>query len=177
VTTLPATVTNDNTVIPLSRIAVIDLEASGLGSASYPTEIGWALLNDDGTISTSGACLIRPAAKWATYTSAWSAASDRLTGITREMLDRDGVSPREAVERFLAAVGDRELYSDEVDFDRHWLTMLADAAGVSLEERGLGDVKRLAEQAAWTVEPDEPPRHRAEADARRLALALHRLRP
>jgi len=87
-TTLPATLTNDNTVIPLSRIAVIDLEASSLGSASYPTEIGWALLNDDGTISTSGACLIRPAAKWTTFTNAWSAASERLTGITRDMCQR-----------------------------------------------------------------------------------------
>ena len=69
-TTLPATLTNDNTVIPLSRIAVIDLEASSLGSSSFPTEIGWALLNDDGTISTSGACLIRPAAKWTTFANA-----------------------------------------------------------------------------------------------------------
>jgi len=174
-TTLPATLTNDNTVIPLSRIAVIDLEASSLGSSSFPTEIGWALLNDDGTISTSGACLIRPTAKWTTYANAWSAASERLTGITRDMLDRDGVSPREAAERFLAAVGDRDLYSDEVDFDRHWLTMLADGAGVSLGQRGLGDVKRLSERS--TVAANEPPHHRAEADARRLALALSRSRP
>ena len=64
VSILPIKVTNNDTVIPLSRIAVIDLEASSLGSASYPTEIGWCLLRDDGTIDTSGACLIRPAAKW-----------------------------------------------------------------------------------------------------------------
>jgi hypothetical protein len=42
VTNLPIKLTTDDTVIPLSRIAVIDLEASSLGSASYPTEIGWA---------------------------------------------------------------------------------------------------------------------------------------
>jgi hypothetical protein len=42
------------------------------------------------------------------------------------MLDRAGLAPRDAVERFLEAVGDRDLYSDEVDFDRHWLTMLSD---------------------------------------------------
>jgi hypothetical protein len=98
-------------------------------------------------------------------------ASKRLT--TREMLDRDGVSPREAAERFLAAVGDRDLYSDEVDFDRHWLAMLAAAAGISLGERKLGDVKCLAGHIDWTAgSPDEVLRHRAEADARRLALAL-----
>jgi len=100
-------VTSDDTVIPLSRIVIIDLEASGLGSVSYPTEIGWAMINDDGSI-TSGACLISPAAKWTTYGNAWSAASERLTGITREMLDRDGVSPREAVERFLEALKPRD---------------------------------------------------------------------
>jgi hypothetical protein len=67
--------------VPLSRIAVVDLEASGLGSTSYPIEIGWALLQDDGSI-TSGSCLIRPTATWLAYDSAWSAAAERLTGIT-----------------------------------------------------------------------------------------------
>ena len=43
---------NDDTVIRLSWIAVIDVEASSLGSASYPTEIGWAIINDDGSIAS-----------------------------------------------------------------------------------------------------------------------------
>jgi DNA polymerase III epsilon subunit-like protein len=127
----------------------------------------------DGSI-TSGACLIRPAAKWTTYGNAWSPASEGLTGITREMLDRDGLPPTEAVDRFLEAVGDRDLYSDEVDFDTHWLTMLADAAGVSLGERTLGDLNEFMRRSGLTPKFDEPPRHRAEADAVRLALALRR---
>jgi hypothetical protein len=175
VTIFPIKLTNgDPAFVQLSRIAVIDLEASGLGSAGFPTEIGWCLLHDDRTINTSGACLIRPAAKWTTYGNAWSPASERLTGISRVMLDRDGLSPREAVERFLAAVGDRDVFSDEPDFDTHWLAMLMDAAEISVGDRSLSDVKRLT--GDWTVEADEPPRHRAEADARRLALALSRLR-
>jgi hypothetical protein len=167
----------DQVVVPLSRITVIDLEASGLGSASYPTEIGWALVNADGSIE-SGSCLIRPPAKWTTYGNAWSPVSERLTGITRGMLDRNGLSPREAIERFLDAVGDRDLFSDEPDFDTHWLMMLMDATGASLGERKLGDVKRLIGPMDWTVRVQRAsPRHRAEADARRLALALSRLRP
>jgi hypothetical protein len=63
-TILPTTPINDDAVISLSQIAVIDLEASGLGGASFPTEIGRCLLHNGGSISTSGACLIRPAAKW-----------------------------------------------------------------------------------------------------------------
>jgi hypothetical protein len=147
-------------VTSLSRIAIIDLEASGLGSASFPTEIGWAIIHEDGSI-TSGACLIRPAAKWTTFANAWSAASERLTGFTtfggedrrsgisREMLDRDGLAPREAVERFLEAVGDRDLFSDEPDFDQHWLGMLVDAAGIFLGARKLGDAKQLIGRMGW----------------------------
>jgi hypothetical protein len=59
------------------------------------------------------------------------------------MLDHDGLSPREAMKRFLNAVGDREVYTDEPDFDAHWLGMMEDAAGISVGERIIGVVKRL----------------------------------
>jgi hypothetical protein len=98
--------------------------------------------------------------------------SERLTGITREMLDRDGVSPREAVERFLAAVVDRDLLSDEVDFDRHWFGMLVDAAGAPLGKATLSDLNQFMQRSGLTPKFEEPPRHRAEANAVRLALAL-----
>ena len=62
----------DDGAVRLQRLAIIDLEASGLGSASYPTEIGWGVIREDGTI-TSGACLIRPPAKWTVYGNAWEA--------------------------------------------------------------------------------------------------------
>jgi DNA polymerase III epsilon subunit-like protein len=169
--TLPLKLTDGDLTIQLLGIAIIDLEASGLGSAGFPTEIGWAILHDDGSI-TSGACLIRPPAKWTMYANAWSPASERLTGITREMLDRDGVSPREAVERFLEAVGDRDLLSDEPDFDTHWLGMLVDAVGVSLGERTIRDLNEFMRRPGLRPKFEEPPRHRAEADAMRLAIAL-----
>jgi hypothetical protein len=155
--------------LSLQRIAFVDLEASSLGSASYPTEIGWAIVQEDGSVE-SGACLIRPPAKWTIYRNAWNPASERLTGITREMLDRDGVPPSEAMRRFLHAIGDRDLFSDEPDFDAHWLGMLAEVAGTSIAGRNLGNAKKLIQRMAG-----EPPRHRAEADARRLALMLRGL--
>lgn len=73
-------------------------------------------------------------------------------------------------------MGDRDLYSDEVDFDRHWLMMLADAAGMSLGERKIGDVRNLLDATRLSTIEDGggSPRHRAEADARRLASALKR---
>jgi hypothetical protein len=162
----------------LRRIAFIDLEASSLDSASFPTEIGWALIREDGSVE-SGACLIRPPANWTIYRNAWSAASERLTRITRDMLDRDGLPPSEAMRRLLDATGYRDLLSDEPDFDAHWLRMLADAAGTSIRGRNIGDAKKLIKETAaihgLNIEFGE--RHRAEADARRLALMLARRYP
>jgi hypothetical protein len=161
--------------VDFTKAAFIDLEASSLGSASFPTEIGWAIVREDGSID-SGACLIRPPAKWTIYANAWSAASECLTGITKEMLQGEGLSPVQAMSRFLEAVGDRDLYSDEPDYDNHWLNLLADAAGTSIGTRNIGDAKLLIGKGAAIGShlslDDRTPRHRAAPDARRLALAV-----
>ena len=125
----------------------------------------------------SGSCLIWPPEKWTVYSNAWSAASERLTGITREMLDGDGLPPREALHRFLTAVADRDLFSDAPDFDAHWLSMLADAAGMPLGARHIGDANALLREAARLNDAPGGGRHRAEPDARRLALALYPATP
>ena len=44
--------TNDGRVPDSRRIAFIDLEASGLGSASFPTEIGSAMVCADGRVES-----------------------------------------------------------------------------------------------------------------------------
>ena len=155
----------------LDRIAFIDLEASGLDSASFPTEIGWAFVREDGSVE-SGSCLIRPVARWTIYANAWSATAERLTGITREMLDRDGVPPGEAVDRLLDAVMGRDIYSDQPDFDEHWLTMLFAAGGGPFGDLKLGNAARLVDPAGAILELEGPSAHRAEADARRLAEAV-----
>jgi hypothetical protein len=117
----------------LRRVALVDFEASSLGSASFPTEIGWAVVLADGPVK-SGSCLIKPTARWTVYANAWSAASERLTGITREMLDQDGLPPREALQRFLEAVGDRDLFSDEPDYDATGSTWLRRLSAPSRSE-------------------------------------------
>jgi DNA polymerase III epsilon subunit-like protein len=157
-------------------VAFVDLEASGLGSGGFPTELGWAVVKQDGSI-TSDSFLIKPPSRWTRYTNAWSAVSEALTGISREMLDRDGLPPAEVMKRFLAAVEGCELLSDAPDFDCHWLGMLGDAALVDLAGREIGDAKKLIGEAstsdALAREPDGL-RHRAGADARRLARAFVR---
>jgi hypothetical protein len=157
--------------LDFERIAFIDLEASGLGSTSFPTEIGWAFVREDGSIQ-SGSCLIRPVAKWTMYGNAWSPTAERLTGITRDMLDRYGLPPGEAAARLFAAVKGRDLYSDQPDFDAHWLAMLTDAAGGPVGERKLADASGLVGRAGALLEFDRPAVHRAEDDARQLAEAV-----
>jgi hypothetical protein len=90
------------------------------------------------------------------------------------VLDRDGLAPKDTIDRFLGIIGERDLFSDEPEFEAHWLSMLADAATISLGARKIVDARKLLEQAAVIIEPGERPRHRAEADARRLALAFVR---
>jgi hypothetical protein len=96
-----------------TRIAFVDFEASSLDSGSFPTELGWAFINIVDRRIRSGDWLIRPEPSWARPASAWSAASERLTGITRAVLDHEGIRSVEALERLLQAVRDRQLLSDE----------------------------------------------------------------
>ncbi len=150
-------------VSSFARVAFIDIEASGLGSSSFPTELGWAMVDEDGSVESSSR-LIKPPSQWTIYANAWDPASERLTGITREMLERDGVAPSEAMRRFLTAVGDRAVFSDAPDFDGHWLSMIAKAAATQAPE--IGHSGSLIEMSEVGISS-----HRAEPDARRLAIA------
>ena len=148
-----------------TRVAFVDIEASGLGSNSFPTEIGWAVIEPSGPIR-SGSCLIRPEPNWMMYKNAWSAASERLTGISQSLLFREGLPPSEAMGRFLDAVGQRHLVSDKPDFDQHWMDRLAKAAGV--ESPQIADAAIVLGGTAIIGSSPEI-RHRAEPDAVRLA--------
>jgi hypothetical protein len=69
---------------------------------TFPTEIGWAIIREDGSVE-SGSCLIRPPAKWTMYGNAWP-ASKRLTGITGEMLDGEALTSSNSLCRHLWSV-------------------------------------------------------------------------
>lgn len=157
-----------SSMIRLQQIAIIDLEASGFGSAGFPTEVGWAIFCGDNRV-VSGSCLIRPVQSWLIYSNAWSSKSEELTGISRELLELEGLPPRQAMERFLQAVGERELFSDQPHFDAHWLSMLARAADSSIGTPQIKDLRALVAGAG--VRPRSTA-HRAEADARDLASAV-----
>jgi len=165
-----------------ARFAWIDFEASRLGEGSFPTEVGWAIVAGGAVVS--GACLIKLTPAWLAVPNAWSDASEQLTGITLDMLDRDGVPPTEVVSILTAALQGRLLLSDNQAFDGWWFGALFRAAGVSTATWMIGDTTQALEYAAakaglrridrmeidLAAFKDSPTKHRAEPDARRLAV-------
>ncbi|CAN7238639.1 hypothetical protein LJR219_000941 [Phenylobacterium sp. LjRoot219] len=179
---------------PAMRV-FLDFEASSLGPDSYPIEVGWA--GEDGSLES---WLIRPAPDW----TDWDPTAEALHGLSRERLLAAG-QPLEAVaRRALEALSDHEVYVSAPSWDGKWMSVLLRAAGLPRHALRLKDVDEAARAAVAEALPgrpddelamlatvflaaarrrlaDEPPKHRALADAqaelaiwrevRRLALA------
>ncbi len=156
------------------KLAFIDLEASGLGSKSWPVEVGWAF--EDGAAQS---LLIRPHDSWTD--EAWDSRAEALHGLTRARLEEEGVETRAACMALNEAFDGAKVYSDAPDWDGFWLFRLFSAAGVrqsfSILDYGrlirplLGQGQgALLERAARLA----PRRHRAADDARHLQV-LYRL--
>ena len=140
-----------------TRCYFLDFEASSLNSGSRPIEVAW--VDADGRGESH---LIRPAPGW----EDWSPASERLHGISREMLEREGKPHSWVAKRALAALAGAEVFADQPAFDGHWLGMLLEAAGIP-ERIPVLDVA-LAYGRACRPLLEAGDRHRAEADARRI---------
>ena len=97
-----------------------------MASASYPTEVGWALIDKRSVLA--GSVLIAPPTEWRERPGSWSTEAETMTGISLAMLAEQGLPPAEAFAHFRAAVGERLLVSDAPEFDGPWLTQLASAA-------------------------------------------------
>ncbi|MDP2607835.1 MULTISPECIES: hypothetical protein [unclassified Oceanobacter] len=121
---------------------IIDLEASGFGSGSYPIEVGYAL--EDRMVTC---CLIRPAPSWCH----WSEEAEKIHGISRSMLESDGLGPREVALRMNDALRGKTLYSDAWSYDSSWLGRLFDEADLVQRFR-IDAINRLLSQEqmeAW----------------------------
>ncbi|MEQ8935713.1 MAG: hypothetical protein RIE56_07965 [Amphiplicatus sp.] len=156
------------------KLVFIDLEASGLGSKSWPVEVGWAF--EDGAAQS---LLIRPHDSWTE--EAWDAQAEALHGLTRTRLEEEGVETRAVCVALNEAFDGAKVYSDAPDWDGFWLFRLFSAAGVrqsfSILDYGrlirpLLDQRQgaLLERASRLA----PRRHRAADDARHLQV-LYRL--
>lgn len=102
-----------------SHPTIIDIEASGFGSRSYPIEIG--------VVKTNGeryCALIAPQPEW----DHWSDSAQAIHGITRKLIENRGRSPREICAELNEFLGEITAYSDAWAHDSPWLNRLFFAA-------------------------------------------------
>lgn len=159
-----------------ARVAFIDLEASGLSARSWPIEVGWAFRTGAPT-----SLVIRPHASW--KEGDWDPKAENLHGLTRAVIERDGLAPEAVAAAVNEALADAMVYSDAPDWDGFWLYRLFSAAGVKqgftvldfnrfLRPLAGAREDKVLQKAAQTA----PRLHRAGADAKHLqtvyALAL-----
>lgn len=156
--------------LPVARkLAFIDLEASGLGAKSWPLEVGWAFASG----GAPDAILIQPDDLWPD--DAWDVAAERLHGLDRDRLVREGKRARDVCHLMNEALFDADVYSDAPDWDQFWLFRLFSAGGVR-QVFALKDFGRLIRPLVGGREVDllkraaslAPRRHRAAADALHL---------
>lgn len=106
------------------RIALIDVEASGLMKGSFPVEVAWDI---DG-LSVKD-MIINPDGVW--DVSRWDADAEAMHGLPLSSLRREGRHPRIVAGRLNAAFSGRIVLSDSPTHDEKWLTQLHSITGVS----------------------------------------------
>ena len=114
---------------PRWPLAVIDFEASGLGSTTYPIEVGVAVWLGPKERVSVWSRLIRPDARWVRDLD-WFELSQQVHGISpRDLVD--GASPEAVMHelnRRLGGIG--QAHCDGGKQDLHWMTTLRMDAGV-----------------------------------------------
>lgn len=94
---------------------ILDIEASGFGSGSYPIEIGVAM--PDGELHV---WLIKPMEDW----THWQESAEKVHGIPREQLLAEGRCPRQVADELNELLEGKTVYSDGWGVDRTWLALM-----------------------------------------------------
>lgn len=105
---------------------ILDIEASGFGSSSFPIEIG--VKRADGARFCK---LIKPYANW----HHWDETAAKLHGITRGQLDEFGVDGRTVCLQLNDFLQHSTAYSDGWVVDHPWLIKLYAEAGIAMSFR------------------------------------------
>lgn len=145
--------------------SIIDIEASGFGSNSFPIEIG--LVTQFGERYCS---LIRPHEHW----QYWDSRAESLHGISRQHLHSYGKDIRRVCEEFNALLEGMTVYSDAWSHDNPWLRRLYEYGGLECKF-GLSAIEFIASEeqlSCWDEVKQsviqrhgEKSRHRASNDA------------
>lgn len=106
------------------RPIVIDLEASGLESESYPIEVGVCF--EDGSVYSS---LIKREPGW----THWSNDSEKIHNISRQTLTEEGVHATTVANRLNEMLREKIVYSDAQSHDEFWIDVLFNTVGIKRE--------------------------------------------
>lgn len=150
--------------VSVSIPAIIDVEASGFGSLSYPIEVG--VIDQSGKRFCS---LIKPQNDWIH----WDEQAESLHGISRKLLTKKGLSVQEVCQQLNQFLMGQIVYSDGWVVDNTWLIKLFHAAKVTMQFRvsSLEMILNETQMSLWHSTKDrlfqqmKEPRHRASNDA------------
>ena len=143
---------------------IVDIEASGFGSASYPIEIGFIDDKDNRYCS-----LITPKEDW----THWSESAEALHGISRDYLITHGNDPRQIATELNRQLKGKTVYSDGWTHDYPWLRTLFYSA-LKEPEFHFSPIEIILTEAQieiWdetkkqVISETTGPRHRASTDA------------
>ncbi len=148
----------------ITRPSIIDVEASGFASESYPIEIGVVLTSGERYCS-----LILPVSEW----THWDVQAAKVHGITRDFLKKNGRPVTEVAQALNSLLADRTVYSDGWGVDLRWITRLFYTAGIyqQFKVSALENILSEAQMNIWHEIKDQVisgnhfKRHRATNDA------------
>jgi hypothetical protein len=144
--------------------SIIDVEASGFGSLSYPIEVG--AVDQSGKTFCS---LIKPQSDW----SHWDTQAESLHGISRQLLAQKGLPVQQVCLQLNQFLKGQTVYSDGWVVDDAWLIKLFNAAKVEMQFHvsSLEMILNETQMFQWHATKDrlfrqmKEPRHRASSDA------------
>lgn len=105
---------------------IIDIEASGFGSISYPIEIGVILADGERYCS-----IIKPAQSW----QHWDVEAESVHGLTRHIIESEGRAIRTIATELNQLLAGETIYSDGWVVDKPWLISLFNQAGIDMNFR------------------------------------------
>nr|WP_252728183.1 hypothetical protein [Alteromonas sp. C1M14] len=143
---------------------ILDIEASGFGSASFPIEVG--VKRHDG----ARFCRLIQPYKWWTH---WDKEAELLHGLTRQTLHEHGVQGASVCHDLNVFLNDQTVYSDGWVVDYPWLIKLYAAAGVAMTFKlsALEYILSESQMQTWhevktqLLAQQSGSRHRASVDA------------
>lgn len=153
---------------------VIDVEASGLSSNSYPIEIGWGHRADS---KSCGSFLINPIPEWIHWDDY---AENYIHKISRFELKQYGIGVLAAANRLNASLQGEKVLSDAAEYDRVWIKKLFNFAGVEMRFLvvSIYDYMEPSKAELFTSRIETAGvQHRALADVRQLIDCLNYFSP